>query len=121
MEHNESFDPSKLPAKCETLWTADLRKLLDVYAPETIEDLMAYSQSDSQRKYNWQCKAFCAKCERNVEFMEKLKKTSVWDRVWRRYIAIVTTGCLPSQRKVTVCDDANTVKYNLEDDDDELA
>jgi len=97
MKHNEKFDPSKLPTNSEKLWVADLRKLLDAYPPETIQDLMAYSQSDSQREYNWNCKVFCGNCERNVRFMEATKKTSKWKPVWERYADIVGSGNAASE------------------------
>jgi hypothetical protein len=119
MQCNEQFDPSKLPAKWETLWTADFRKLLDVYPPQTVEDLMAYSQSDSQREYNWNCKAFCGNCERNLKFMEAMKKTSKWNPVWERHVDIVTSGNLASEEEIEFLDEQPT--FNIEDEDDDLA
>jgi hypothetical protein len=118
MKHNEKFDPSKLPANSEKLWVADLRKLLDVYPPETFQDLIAYSQSDSQREYNWNCKAFCGNCERNLKFMEALKKTNRWKPVWERYVDIVTSGNVASEDEIEFLDEQP--KFNIEEEDDDL-
>lgn len=119
MQYNEKFDPSKLPAKWETLWTADFRKLLNIYPPSTVEGLMAYSQSDSQREYNWNCKVFYGNCERNLKFMEATKKTSKWKPVLERYVAIVTTGNLPPEYEIEFLDEQPN--SNVEDEYDELA
>jgi hypothetical protein len=121
MLYNEKFDPTKLPANWETLWTADFRKLLDIYSLGTVEELMAYSQSDSQRQYNWNCKAFYGNCERNRKFMEATKKSSRWKPVLERYAAIVTTGNLPIEEQVEFLDEAKTDSFNIEGDEDELA
>lgn len=114
MDSNEHFDPSKRPAKWETLWTADFRKLLDVYPPETVEDLMAYSQSDSQREYNWNCKAFCGNCGRNFKFMEATKKTSKWKPMWERYASIVNTGNLLSEDEIEFLDSETDPDFTAE-------
>jgi hypothetical protein len=120
MQCNEKFDPSKLPAKWETLWTADFRKLLDFYPHRTVEELMAYSQSDSQRQYNWNCKVFYGNCERNLKFMENLKKTNKWKPVLERYVAIVTTGSLPPEEQSLDDTKESTTGFNIEDEADEL-
>lgn len=120
MQHNEKFDPSKLPAKTEKLWVADLRKLLDAYKPETIRDLMAYSQSISQREYNWNCKAFCSGCERNLKFMSATKQTSLWKPIWDRFVAIATGKYEPEEMEFL--DETKTDTFDpAADNDDELA
>jgi len=121
MHHNEQFDPSKVPANWETFWTADLRKLLEVYPPETVEDLMAYSQSDSQRVYNWNCITFCGNCERNLKFMKAMKETSKWKPIWERYEDIVTSGNLEPEEEIESPDEQSKGNIGEDDEDDELA
>ncbi len=121
MPHNEKFDAAKLPPdwdKVWKMWVTDMRKLLDVHPPETVEELMAYSQSDSQRQYNFTCQGFINNCDRNLKFVENLKKTSRWTPVWERYIAIVTNDNLAHEDDVEFLDEQP--KVNVEDEDDEL-
>ncbi len=118
MQHNEKFDSSKLPPNSEKLWVADFRRLLDAYHVDIIEDLIAYSQSDTQRQYNWNCKAFCSGCDRNLKFMSAMKKTSTWKPIWDRYLAITGQS---EPEDIEFLDETTTTTFSLEDEDDELA
>ena len=82
---------------------------------------MAYSQSDSQRVYNWNCITFCGNCERNLKFMKAMKETSKWKPIWERYEDIVTSGNLEPEEEIESPDEQSKGNIGEDDEDDELA
>ena len=90
MKHNPKFKRDRLPSKYLDIWTADFRALLDIYPVQTVNNLLIYSQSPTQQEYNFLTKTLREGAERNLPFMEALKKTSGWKLVRQSYQDIVS-------------------------------